>query len=369
MGKPLPLFTFRRLLAAMGMLMLAHVYVLPSLSAQGKPLVSQISPVAPHATLLINTKYTDLDFQTWDQAQIEIEAALEGQILSAVKDFPLTSYVQLHVNATEDRVEIRTDYSAISAWRSSLNRIEWELKDGKRVLLKNFRIKLRIKAPASLALMLRSSYGQITLAAHEASADIRMRHGKLYAEALGPRSNLELSYIKGRLAKLFDAQLDISHTQYEIGVADVLKVKGKFSHLSVDSLAHLESESKYFSYAIGSLNTLRGKDRNINMAIGILRQTADWELSFSNIAIKALAPSFKQLRLDSDHTHVELSVLPLPAYTLQLSNSQGSLRFPRTILIQEDKLQGSTRRVSATLGKNPQALLEIKTNYGDVVIK
>ena len=184
-----------------------------------------------------------------------------------------------------------------------------------------------IQMPAKLKAGLNQKYGNINLPENgNNEMKIVLKYGNLNAGSFIAPLSVEAKYSNVKLGEIMDADLDLGYA----GSVDILKAKrlnvdSKYSNMSVKELESMAIECKYGKVNISNANVLDMNLAYSDVKIDRLEEGIDVErLSYSNIDIKHLSPSFKRFDVKSNYGNVKVKLPASSSFRVVAENMKYS---------------------------------------------
>ena len=219
-------------------------------------------------------------------------------------------------------------------------------------------INYYIQMPPKLAADLNQKYGNINLPSdNNGNMDIHVKYGNLNAGNFTANAMIEAKYGNIEVGNLQDAQLDLGYVgTAKIRNAKDLTIDSKYSNLDIQDIQSLRMEIKYSDAKIGTL-----KDA-LNVS----------SLSYSNLKIRNLSPSFSKVNVESHYGNLEVALPAKTSFRIVAENMKYSscdvngFNITRKHFDDEDRDKNYTYEING--GKQPTIHFE-GNRYGNLKVK
>jgi len=193
------IFNFQKLFT-----ILLTVLSIPLLASDYKKEFSKTYPIDASALVELNTAFTNISLENWDKNEVEIFVFVTVDAASEEKANKIFDQIKIDLIGNRSKVEVKTNIG------------EQNCKTG------NFTINVEIKAPKSVSLIAKNSFGDIILADLEGRAVITNDYGKISTAALGASDNqINCTFGSVLISRFGGGQID-----GEFGNIRIVEIKG-----------------------------------------------------------------------------------------------------------------------------------------------
>lgn len=236
-------------------------------------------------------------------------------------------------------------------------------------------INYYIQMPPKLAADLNQKYGNINLPSdNNGNMDIHVKYGNLNAGNFTANAMIEAKYGNIEVGNLQDAQLDLGYVgSAKIRNAKDLTIDSKYSNLDIQDIQSLRMEIKYGNLTIESVSRLDMEIKYSDAKIGTLKDALNVSsLSYSNLKIRNLSPSFSKVNVESHYGNLEVALPAKTSFRIVAENMKYSscdvngFNITRKHFDDEDRDKNYTYEING--GKQPTIHFE-GNRYGNLKVK
>jgi len=307
---------------------------LPTLMLAQNEVIKKIErsySVSGNGSLSINGKYGDVHIDTWDAKTVEINVKIEVKKQSEKLAKEMLDKISIVIeDGNKEALSLSTRIDG------SINN-----KSGDKL-----EIEYWIKAPKSLAYIIKNNYGSLYVSDNNGSNEFSVAYGNLKVENCSGKTELNLSYGNGEIASIAQGNLAIDYSNLSVDEVGDINLISNYSKVEFEKIASITSENRYGSLEAKSVRVLKGYSKYGNVAISKLYKTIDFETlhggglkvdwvskGFDKIILVAkygsLALQFEKgfgATLDADMTYCSLKFGDVPFnYTHMKEDSQHNL--------------------------------------------
>ena len=283
--------------------LLTFVLLLCNLSAIARPQekikkkeISQSYSVSAGDRLQVENRYGNITVTHWNQNTVAIRVEVECKARSEER-----------AQENLDRIQIET--KKIGGIVSAVTTIKKEMNSNSNN--ESMTINYYIQMPPKLAADLNQKYGNINLPSdNNGNMDIHVKYGNLNAGNFTANAMIEAKYGNIEVGNLQDAQLDLGYVgTAKIRNAKDLTIDSKYSNLDIQDIQSLRMEIKYGNLTIESVSRLDMEIKYSDAKIGTLKDALNVSsLSYSNLKIRNLSPSFSKVNVESHYGNLEVAL-------------------------------------------------------------
>ena len=185
---------------------------------------------------------------------------------------------------------------------------------------------------------------------------------------------IEAKYGNIEVGNLQDAQLDLGYVgTAKIRNAKDLTIDSKYSNLDIQDIQSLRMEIKYGNLTIESVSRLDMEIKYSDAKIGTLKDALNVSsLSYSNLKIRNLSPSFSKVNVESHYGNLEVALPAKTSFRIVAENMKYSscdvngFNITRKHFDDEDRDKNYTYEING--GKQPTIHFE-GNRYGNLKVK
>ena len=312
----------------------------------GKPLeavqtktVNKTFSVSNDGELAIENRYGEITVTHWNRNEVAIKVEIETRAANE----------QL-AQAALDRISIETQQegnkvSAITQFANSKRTNNTNI---------SYQIRYFVQMPARLKAQLNQKYGNINLPDKENhEMAIEVKYGNLKAGDFVGNLALEAKYSNVTLGNLKNADMELGYAgDVKIGDADQLRIEVKYSQIEMRKVKTLQMENKYSNFTLEEADELRFEMKygggNVSRLTGSLIAS---EFDYSNLKVKEMGKTFKEVRIDARYSNVKLSIPASASFKVDADGLKyGSCKLSG-FKVSEDEIGQETHRCTVNGGK------------------
>lgn len=297
------------------LLLLALLLVNMSLMAdEHKKTFSESYNVKADATVNITNEYGNVLVETWDKSMVQIDVEVSVVSKSESKAKQILDKVTVDMSGSANEVKARTNI------KGSLN-------------CKNcsFTINYKVRMPASNALQVDNSFGNVYVPAIDGKTDLNMEYGSMEIEKLTNKENsISMKFGDLEIGDLKSADVDMEYGSLEIGNAGYLDLYLRFVSSEIDQVSELLLDAEYEGSEIGNVGRLHGNLDFHGLEIDELMEKADLVSTYGGIEILRISKGFSLVDISNEFGSIDLGVSSSASYSLQAEASFGDIHFPES---------------------------------------
>ena len=346
--------------------LLTFVLLLCTLSVIARPQekikkkeISQSYSVSAGDRLQVENRYGNITVTHWNQNTVAIRVEVECKARSEER-----------AQENLDRIQIET--KKIGGIVSAVTTIKKEMNSNSNN--ESMTINYYIQMPPKLAADLNQKYGNINLPSdNNGNMDIHVKYGNLNAGNFTANAMIEAKYGNIEVGNLQDAQLDLGYVgTAKIRNAKDLTIDSKYSNLDIQDIQSLRMEIKYGNLTIESVSRLDMEIKYSDAKIGTLKDALNVSsLSYSNLKIRNLSPSFSKVNVESHYGNLEVALPAKTSFRIVAENMKYSscdvngFNITRKHFDDEDRDKNYTYEING--GKQPTIHFE-GNRYGNLKV-
>jgi len=218
-----------------------------------------------------------------------------------------------------------------------------------------------------------NSYGDLYIQEVSGLALLDVKYSNLKADILSrgnekPYNQIELAYSNGTIGKAGWMELELAYSEMEITSSDMLFMESKYSKLMGETAGGIETEGAYDKYFLDEIGNFTAELKYSGLKFGVLMKSLELESSYTNVRIDRIPAGFDRLDASLSYGNIEVDVEEGASFRLEAES-----RYGKVDMAQEGRLnrmkEGSTMKVSGSVGSNPRSEMNLITRYGNIVIR
>ncbi|WP_421869918.1 hypothetical protein [Marinoscillum sp.] len=329
--------------------------VLAGTLEEKRQVINKSYPVNSSTVLKVSNQFGEVHVESWDKSELKVK-------------------IEILVNGkTDDRAQKLLDKISVDISEGSTITFETELNGNMNTKSdESFEINYWINFPATNAIDIENRFGDTYIADWKAKAELEIGYGNLKTQNFSGFLDLELSFGKGSLGALAEAEVDVKYSELDIESADVLEMEQQFSQVRLNKVRDLELESKYGDVKLGEVDVVESDAQFSGFSIEKLNKSLYLEASYiSDFQIDELSKEFSKVEIYGKFS----------SYTIRLQDGtnadlEGEFSFANMSASSNQvdvyyKVKDDNRNeYKAKIGKgSPDKRIIVKSSYGDLRVK
>jgi len=354
--------------------------------------------------LVLSNLYGSIQVKTWNKKEVQVDVDIKSYGNTDEEAQKLLDEVSIEASKSGDQISYKTvmDQENKNWGRGSRN--------GKK-FRREVRITYVVNMPASNALTLAQTYGNVTLADLSGALYAKVQYGNFTAESLSNTNNyVSVQYGNCNIQSINNAvikqqygkgvtigtvnTLDLNAQYAEVNVTTIkgnATIKQQYgSGLSIGSVDNLNLNAQYVSVnvgtikgnatvnqqynnlSIGSVNKLTLKSQYTSVAVTALNGDGNFDMEYNKLSISEISNGCKTLNVDGQYVAISLGFNDNYNADLSVHTSYAPLKFSDGVtarLLNDTKDYSSTKDYSGKIGNGGSASVKIKADYGSVTLK
>jgi len=329
-----------------------------SLSAQNaRKEISEIYDVKKGFTFNVDSKYSDIEFLTWDKDVLDVLVVIDVDAGNREKSEDYLKKIDVEISKTANSVSFETEF-------------DFSGSPGKNV---NMDIKYTVKLPAYLNVTVENSYGNVYIQELSGFVSLDIQYGNLKVNKLirgndKPYNNLEIAYGNAECEEIGWLELEVSYSDFNATKSDMLFVESQYSKINGDRAGTIITEGKYDKYIFDGVDNFVAELKYSNIKFGRLNKKFDLDASYTNVKIDLLPKGFEKIRSDLSYGNFSMETEPGAAFNLNAETRYGGIDVSPDSNLSRSKENGELR-VWGTVGSGARADVELVTRYGNINIR
>lgn len=335
-----------------------------SLSAFGKPLenikkkqVNQSYSVSQSDKLQVDNRFGNITITHWSKNEVAIRVEIESKASN-----------EQRAQENLDRIQIETQKAGSVV--SAITTIKERNGNSNN---ESMTINYYIQMPAKFASELTQKYGNINMPSdNNGKTDIHVKYGNLNAGNFVANIMIEAKYGNIEVGNLQNAQLDLGYVgNAKINDAKELSIDSKYSNLKLNTADNLSMEMKYGNLTVENIDKISMEVKYSDVKIGTLKRTLDvGELSYSNLRIDNLSPSFDKVNVESHYGNLDVRVPAKTSFKVVAENMKYSSCSVNGFNITSSNVDKEEKTYTYEINGGSQRAIRFEGNkYGNLKVK
>jgi len=178
----------------------------------------------------IDSKYGDVQIETWDKNEVDVVIKIEATKRSESKAQQYLDKITIDIDdASKNNLAFKTMING------SLDN-----NNGERI-----KIVYQIKAPATLNMKLKNSYGNMYLEDASGKMTISVAYGNVNIGKLSGPIDFKLSYGNGEIEQIIDGEVIARYSNLDIENAGNVEVSNSYSNIDIGKSKDVDLTNKY----------------------------------------------------------------------------------------------------------------------------
>jgi hypothetical protein len=323
-----------------------------SLSAQdARKEYAENYDVSKGVTLTTDTKYSDVELIAWDKSVVDILAVVEVDASSQNRAEEALKKVDIRITKTGNNISVVTEME--KGWSRNVRT----------------NIKITIKAPAWVNLDMESAYGDLFIQEASELVQVDMKYGNLKAGTLSrgnvkPYSMIDMAYSDGVIDEAGWLELEISYSNMEVNMSDMLFVESKYSKLLGDRAGGIVTEGIYDRYYFDEVDSFVAELKYSGLKFGRLNKTLDLESAYTGAKIGTLSNGFDEVNAELSYGNLTVGLEQGASFKFEGEAKYGKVNISAGDRLSKTK-ENNYVRVWGNVGSNPKSSIHVITKYGN----
>ncbi|NSW45255.1 MAG: hypothetical protein HPY79_05530 [Bacteroidales bacterium] len=317
-------------------------------------------PVTTTTTLYIENFNGDIEFELWNQNNVEAQVTFEviTPKIEKAKQF-LQAFT---LNTFAD--------SSLVKFISLVNRdmLDKSFNNGRST----FKIHYHLKIPVYLNLNIKNKYGDIILTETSGAIDIKLRYGKctinqLTADESKPIPQLDLAYASCSIQKANWLNIEADYSVLKVNKAIGIILQSKYSDVIIDDIYSLKITSKYDQIELKNISKFNSDINYSHVNIGFLKTEFQATAKYSPIYIKDLYEEFTSVTCDLYYSDFTAKINSQSCFKISSTVEYGKNNLPRRSNV-DNIITPTSMKTNGTVGciKGASSQVNIVAKYGDI---
>ena len=328
--------------------------------------------ITPNGTTNISNKHGKVEIKVWDRNRVKIEANI---VVRATNE----SIAQQVFNRITVDFLSKSDYVTATTKIMPRKKNWWESSKEDR---SDYTINYKVHLPASINLMLDHKFGDITIAALNGSADLKIKHSNFKLDGFAEDVTLDLAHSTGALLKAKAINAKIQHSRLNVEEVRFVELNSQHSRIRINEVSDMRCTSTHNTFNIGEVSVFRSQaayddieiqqadDVTIastysNLMITEIRQNLDLEMELGKVEVDEVSRDFKRINLKGDKTDFSVRLASGSDYAIDAYADYAGIRYPKGLNVTYEKERGTRHEVKGHSGQsNSTSTIFARLNYG-----
>lgn len=351
----------------------------------------------------IVNQYGTIQIKTWDRKEVKVDVDIKAYSNSDTESQSLLNQVSISADKEGDQVILTTrmEKGTGGNWgNGNRNGKKWR---------REVKINYVVYMPATLALTMTQSYGNISVPELSGAVSVRLQYGDFSAVNLNSNSNyINVQYGKTSIHTLnkgvikqqygpgltigiagtldLDAQYAavnintikgnaVIKQQYGsglvIGIVENLDIKAQYADVTVNTVrGNAKIDQQYSNLNIGTVLTLNLNTQYTTATIGTLRGNAKVDMQYNSLSIAEVTNGCRSLTLEGSYLNSIINFNDNFNADFDVNISYAPFKYGQRV---SAKLNGeknsNTKKYTGSIGSGGGAVVKISSPYGSVTFK
>ena len=349
--KPISILKFNLVFV---MILGLHVALAGTLEEK-KKLINKSYPINAATVLKVSNQFGEVHLEKWDKQELKVK-------------------IEIIVNGkTEDRARQMLDKINVAISEGSTMSFITEMNGNMNSKNdESFKINYWINMPSTNKIDIENKFGDTYIDDWKGDAEIEVGYGNLKTMNFEGFLDLELSFGKGTVGAVKNAEMEVKYSDLDVQKAVNLEMEQQFSNVTIGSVGTIEVESKYGELVIGEANEVEADAQFSGFSIEKLNKQMYLEASYiSDFEIEELNKDFSKIEIYGKFSN----------YTLRLQDGtnaelEGEFSFSNMSVSNDQvdiyrKVKDANKsEYKARIGKGDSGKrIIVKSSYGDLKVK
>ena len=349
--KPISILKFNLVFV---MILGLHVALAGTLEEK-KKLINKSYPINASTVLKVSNQFGEVHLEKWDKQELKVK-------------------IEIIVNGkTEDRARQMLDKINVAISEGSTMSFVTEMNGNMNSKNdESFKINYWINMPSTNKIDIENKFGDTYIDDWKGDAEIEVGYGNLKTMNFEGFLDLELSFGKGTVGALTNAEMEVKYSDLDVQKAVNLEMEQQFSNVTIGSVGTIEVESKYGELVIGEVDVVEADAQFSGFSIEKLNKQMYLEASYiSDFEIEELNKDFSKIEIYGKFSN----------YTLRLQDGtnaelEGEFSFSNMSVSNDQvdiyrKVKDANKsEYKARIGKGDSGKrIIVKSSYGDLKVK
>lgn len=352
--------------------------------------------------IVLGNQYGSIVIKIWDRKEVKADVDIKAYSNNEAETQKLLDGVTIEAGKSGDQIVFKTKMEQQGNWGSGS-------RFGKK-WRREVKIDYVVYMPASNALTMSQSYGNIAMGELTGPLYAKVQYGNFSAQDLSNANNyISVQYGNTNIQNVNKAVVKQQYgSGLTIGVASILDIDAQYaavnvttikgnamikqqygSGLTVGSVDNLELNAQYCnvninsikgnakidqqynSIAIGTVGKLDLKTQYTSASVGKLRGDGRFDMQYNKLNIDQITSGCRTLTVDGDYLNIALGFDADYSADLEVQTSYASFKYGDRVSAKQigNDRDSNSKNYSGKIGKGGGAIVRIKSDYGSVTVK
>lgn len=317
----------------------------------------------PKARVAISNKYGKIVVNTWDRMECKAEIEVTGFGNSNEQARKMAEMVEINIAAASpDNVKIETKYSpAGNKW----------FNFGKRDSKDHVQVNYTLYVPRNLAgLALENHFGDILARELPFYTNVSINYGFFDIGNSEKGLKVNMNYTdKARIGKADQLEVNANYSSLRADNVSSMKLNSNYSTYTLNKVDDLVIDCNYDDCKVDQIVNLKYSSNYSDIKMNGLKTTGDFRISYSDVLVRHVSPSFNTINISSTNSDVKLGIGLKTAFKINANLRYGDLdakgfEWKNVVnLKKNNNLSFSAITANAT---DASATIKINGSYSDV---
>ena len=196
---------------------------------------------------------------------------------------------------------------------------------------------------------------------------VDIKYGDLRMDKISGKTNMNLEY-NGyvNLKETGDITVSIKYSKMSIEYGRNLEIDSKYSKIGIGKISGLRLISKHDDYDFGEIDNLNAEcsytDLTIDRLVKSLNVTG---IQHGKIEVDHVSAGFDFIKADASYTDIVLTFDPDSSYDFKAYTKYGKIKTPTSNI----NTNNEGMQITGNVGGSSKSKIDIKNNYGDIILK
>jgi hypothetical protein len=348
-------------------------------------------------------QYGTIQIKTWDRKEVKVDVDIKAYSNSDTESQALLNQVSIDADKEGDQVILTTRMGKGTGgnWGSgNRNGKKWR---------REVKINYVVYMPATLALTMAQSYGNISVPELSGAVSVRLQYGDFSAISLNSTNNyINVQYGKTSIQTLnkgvikqqygpgltigiagtldLDAQYAavnintikgsaIIKQQYGsglvLGIVENLDIKAQYADVTVNTVrGNAKIDQQYSNLNIGTVLTLNLNAEYTSATIGTLRGNAKIDMQYNRLSIGEVTNGCRALTLEGSYLNSTINFNDNFNADFDVNISYAPFKYGERVSAKiNGEKNSNTKKYAGSIGNGGGAVVKINSSYGSVTFK
>ncbi|MDE5420734.1 hypothetical protein L3073_00785 [Ancylomarina sp. DW003] len=319
--------------------LLAIISIGISIQAQAETQSKKLTKTYTASTnLKIDTRYSRVEFKTWDKDEIKFDITISAESNKAEKAQTMLDNISIDMTEGDDLIIAKTVFGDF-----------FKLKKLSHSIFNKGKIKINytIYLPAQTQLDLVQKDSRIFVANHSGDIKLDLIYSEFTAENLKGKNDFELrsnSFLK--IGKVNEVRLNVGGSEINIEEANNITGESRDSEYKLGVIDNMNIKSSRDKFEIKEIESLYGSSSLSKFDISYLGSELDYDISFGHLFIFNVDYLFSFIKLDSKFGNLGASFSSKANFTYEINHR--AVKFDKTSAfdLEADKTMDGKKAIS-----------------------